>query len=154
MALSDRQQIAFLAMITGPDEALEVVVLYRMMRYMDLSGAGYHDRVLGLVGDIFVSHQYPTVEVPGTAFHHMLLVGTVVQVPTVAAMAALIPAWGDDEPTLGPFDDQALKTEVVRTRHIQVATSVRAVRRYHAGASTPGTPETGVHGNRRRSTSP
>jgi hypothetical protein len=54
--MSDRQPMAFLVLVTGQDGAYyEVVVLHRLMRYMDLPGddpSGFHDRVLGLLGDI------------------------------------------------------------------------------------------------------
>ena len=78
--------------------------------------SGFHDRVLGLLGDIR-PHQYPAVEVPSTAFH---LVGTPVRVPTTAAMGALIPAWADPSVPLGPFVKADPETEVVRPRHIQL----------------------------------
>jgi hypothetical protein len=69
--LSDRQPLAFLVLGTGQDGQYEVVVLHRLLKYMDLPGddpSGYHDHGLGLVGDI-MPHQYPTVEVPNTVFH-------------------------------------------------------------------------------------
>jgi hypothetical protein len=76
---------------------------------MDAPGddpTGLHDQVLCLMGDI-LPHQYPFIEVPSTAFH---LVGTAVRVPTVAAMAALLPAW----------DVAANQTEVIRPRYTQL----------------------------------
>ena len=63
VVLSDRQPMTFLCLITGAHGAPEVSVLHRMMRYMDMPGedeSGYHDRYLGLLGDI-MPHQYPTV---------------------------------------------------------------------------------------------
>ena len=120
VTLSDRQPMAFLALRTGPDGRYEVAIVHQMMRYLDLPGdkdSGFNDRVLGLVGDI-LPHQYPAVEVPGSAFH---LIGNAVRVPTVGAMAALLPTWDTTaEPTLGPYTDQAPETEVVRPRNIQV----------------------------------
>ena len=120
ITLSDRQPMAFLALVNGPDGNYEVVILHRLVRYLDLPGddpSGFNDRVMGLVGDI-MPHQYPTAEVPGTAFH---LVGMAVRVPTVAAMAAWVPAWNEaDTPTLGPFAEDAAETEVVRPRYTQV----------------------------------
>ena len=74
-----------------------------MLRYLDTprdDPSGLHDRVVGLMGDI-LPHQYPTVEVPSTAFH--LVLGTAVQVPTAAAMTALLPTWADIDPVLGPY---------------------------------------------------
>ena len=117
--LSDRQPMAFLALVTGQDGAYEVVVVHRMLRYMDAPGddpTGLHDRVLGLMGDI-LPHQYPTIEVTGTAFH---LVGNAVRVPTLGAMTALLPTWGEATPVLGPFTEEDPATEVVRPRHIQL----------------------------------
>lgn len=119
IALSDRQPLAFLALVVGQDGALEVTILHRVLRYMDAPGddpTGLHDRVLGLAGDI-MPHQYPTVEIPSTAFH---LVGMAVRVPTVAAMNALLPTWEDTQSVLGPFNENDPETEVVRPRHIQL----------------------------------
>lgn len=119
VALSDRQPMAFLALVTGQIGGFEVVILHRLLRYMDAPGddpTGLHDQVLGLAGDI-LPHQYPTVGVPSTAFH---LVGNAVRVPTSAAMTALLPTWEDAQPVLGPFNDQDPETEVVRPRHIQL----------------------------------
>jgi hypothetical protein len=102
VALSDRQPMTFLCMVPGLEGTIgEVTVLHRFLRYVDAPGddpSGYHDRVLGLLGDI-LPHQYPVVEVPGSAFH---LVGTPVQVPTVAAMEALLATWEDPTIALGP----------------------------------------------------
>lgn len=119
ITLSDRQPMAFLALGTGQDGQYEVVVLHRLLKYMDLPGddpSGYHDHVLGLVGDI-MPHQYPTVEVPNTVFH---LVTTAVRIPTIGAMTALLPTWDDTEPTLGPYIETDPETEVVRPRYVQV----------------------------------
>ena len=119
IALSDRQPMAFLALVRGQDDAYEVVILHRMLRYVDAPGddpSGFNDSVLGLSGDI-LPHQYPTVDVPHSAFH---LVGNPVRVRTVAAMAALLPTWDDTHPILGPYTDVDPETEVVRPRHIQL----------------------------------
>lgn len=119
VTLSDRQPLAFLALVLGQDGTYEVTVIHRMLRYLDAPGddpSGLHDRVLGLRGDI-LPHQYPTVEVPGTAFH---LVGNAVRVPTVGAMTALLPTWGDEIPVLGPYVEADPETEVVRPRYIQL----------------------------------
>lgn len=89
------------------------------MRYMDLPGeeaSGYHDWVLGLLGDI-MSHQYPAVEVPGTCFQ---LVNNAIRVPTTATMNILLPTWEDPSIPLGPFVDEEAETEVVLPRHIQL----------------------------------
>ena len=100
--------------MTGPDGRYEVVIVHHLVRYMDGPGddpSGLHDRMLGLMGEI-LPHQYPVVEAPTTVFH---LVGTAVRVPTVGAMAALLPKWDSEtDPVLGPFGDEAAETEVVR----------------------------------------
>jgi len=117
--LSDRQPMAFLCLVTGVGGAHEVAIVHRFMKYMDLPGeaeSGYHDRILGLLGDI-MPHQYPTVEVPSTAFH---LVGTPVRVPTTAAMQTLLPDWVDMATSLGPYAEDTPETEVVRPRNIQL----------------------------------
>lgn len=120
VALSDRQPIALLALVTGVGGTHEVVVVHRLVRYVDAPGddpTGLHDSVLGLLGDI-LPHQYPTVEVLGTAFH---LIGNAVRVPTVAAMATILPTWDDvATPVLGPYTDQVPETEVIRPRYTQV----------------------------------
>ena len=111
--------MAFLALVTGQDGQYEVTVVHRMLRYLDTPGedpSGLHDRVVGLMGDI-LPHQYPTVEVPSTAFH---LVGTAVRVPTAAAMTALLPTWADADPVLGPYVEADPDTEVVRPRYTQL----------------------------------
>ena len=120
IVLSDRQPMAFLCLVPGPGGVPEVAILHRMMRYMDMPGgeepSGFHDRVLGLVGDI-MPHQYPAVEVPGTVFH---LVATPVRVPTTDGMNALLPAWDNPDTPLGPFAEDTPETEVVRTRNVQL----------------------------------
>ena len=119
VVLSDRQPMAFLCLITGPNGFPEVSVLHRMMRYMDMPGeedSGFHDRYLGLLGDIR-PHQYPIVEVPTTVYH---LVGTPVRVPTTAAMVAHLATWADPNVPLGPFTDVDPETEVARPRNTQI----------------------------------
>ena len=119
VVLSDRQPITFLCLTVGAHGIPEVSILHRLMRYMDMPGeddSGFHDRHLGLLGDIR-PHQYPTVEVPSTVFH---LVGTPVRVPTVGAMGAHIAAWEDAAVPLGPFNEDSPETEVVRPRNIQL----------------------------------
>ena len=120
VTLCDRcQPMAFLTMVPGPMGVPEVAILHCLMRFMDIPGeapTGYHDKILGLLGDI-MPHQYPVVEVPGTAFH---LVNTPVRVPTNDGMNALMPAWEDPTAPLGPFAEDAPETEVVRTRNIQL----------------------------------
>ena len=124
--------MAFLALVTDQGGRYEVVVLHRMMRYMDSPGddpSGYHHQVLGLLGDI-MPHQFLTVEVPGNAFH---LIGMPARVPTIEAMAALIPTWDDATPTLGPYTEEAGETEVVRPRHVQIVPSCYAAILVHRG---------------------
>lgn len=119
VAISDRQPMTFLALVVGQDGVPEIAILHRALRYMDTPGddpSGYHDRVLGLLGDI-LPHQYPVIEIPGSAFH---LVNTAVRVPTVAAMDALLPTWADQAIPLGPYTEADPETEVVRPRHTQL----------------------------------
>lgn len=92
--------------------------MHRLMRYIDLPGeedSGFHNRVLGLRGDI-MPHQYPVVEVLSTAYH---LVATPVRVPTTAGLMTLLPAWEDPAIALGPYAEDVAETEVVRPRHVQ-----------------------------------
>lgn len=119
VALSDRQPMAFLCLVNGPDGTPEVTILHRILRFMDSPGddpSGFHDRVLGLMGDI-MPHQYPAVEVPGTTFH---LVGTPTRLPTVPAMEALLPTWEDPSVPLGPYNEADPETEVARPRNTQL----------------------------------
>jgi hypothetical protein len=111
--------MAFLYLVQGPGDDPEIAILHWLMRYMDMPGeepSGYHDKVIGLLGDI-LPHQYPTTEVPGTVFH---LVNTPVRVPTTAGMLALIPTWEDPSIPLGPYGEDVPETEVVRPRHVQL----------------------------------
>ena len=65
VTLSDRQSMSFLALVPGHEGAPEIAILHRVLRYMDMprdDPSGYHDHVLGLLGDI-LPHQYPVVEV-------------------------------------------------------------------------------------------
>ena len=119
VALSDRRPMAFLCLVNGPDGTPEVSILHRVLRFMDSPGddpSGFHDRVLGLLGDI-MPHQYPAVEVPGSTFH---LVGTPTRLPTVAAMEALVPTWANPGVPLGPYNEADPETEVARPRHTQL----------------------------------
>ena len=130
VVLSDRQPMTFLCLVVGPGGTPEVSVLHRMMRYMDMPGeevSGYHDRVLGLLGDI-MPHQYPAIEVPGSVFH---LVGAPVRVPSTAALVAHIPAWIDPTVPLGPYTEEDPETEVVRPRHIQLVPGYYAAMLIH-----------------------
>ena len=56
VALSDRQPMAFLCLVPGQDGVPdEVSVVHRLLRYVDTPGdddSGFHDSVLGLLGDI------------------------------------------------------------------------------------------------------
>ena len=119
VTLSDNQAIAFLCLVTGQDDAPEVTVVHRLLKFVDSPGdeaSGFSDRVLGLLGDI-LPHQYPVVEVTGTSFH---LVGTPVRVPTLEVMETLIQAWEDPNVPLGPYADaNPGETEMVRPRNSQ-----------------------------------
>jgi hypothetical protein len=117
--LSDRQPMNFLVLVTGPGNTLEVTVLHRFMRYMDLPGepaSGFHDQVIGLQGDI-MPHQYPAVDVPNSVFH---LVQAPVRVPTLAAMNVHLLTWEDPMVPLGPYTEADPETEVVRPRNVQL----------------------------------
>ena len=120
VALSERQPMAFLCLTNGPDGTPEVAIIHRILRFVDTPGddpSGFHDRVLGLLGDI-MPHQYPTVEVPGSIFH---LVGTPTRLPTVDAMEALIPtSWENPNVPLGPYIDTDPDTETCRPRNTQL----------------------------------
>ena len=86
-------------------------MVHCFIRYLDAPPrnvpTGYIYKVLRLLGDI-LPHQYPVVEISGTAFH---LVGTLVCVPTVATMATLLPTW-DDAQTCGNIGIRALSATV------------------------------------------
>ena len=120
--LSDRQPLTFLCLLPatgGEGAAGEVTIVHRFLRYLDApveDPTGFHDKVLGLLGDI-LPHQYPVVEIPSTVFH---LVNTPVRVPTVAAMAAILPTWDMPQVSLGPYNEQDPETEVVRPRYLQL----------------------------------
>ena len=119
--LCDRQPMAFLCMVARLDDAVEVKILHRFMRYMELPGeptTGFRDRVLGLLGDIR-PNQYPVVDVPSTIMH---LVGTQVRVPTLEAMTGILATW-DGSAFLGPYTEADPLTEVVRPRNVQLVPS-------------------------------
>ena len=120
VAMSDRQPLAFLCMVNGLDGVPEVAIVHHLLRFMDSPGdepSGlFHDRVLGMLGDI-MPHQYPTVEAPNSTFH---LIGTPVWVPTVAVMEALIPTWEDPRVPLGAYTEAGPETEVIRPRNAQL----------------------------------
>ena len=59
--LSDRQPLTFLCLLptVGEGGAGEVTIVHRFLRYLDAPGedpTGFHDKVLGLLGDI-LPHQ-------------------------------------------------------------------------------------------------
>lgn len=59
MILSDRQPMAFLCLVTGAQGGTKVSIVHRLMRYMDIPGepaSGFHDRIIGFLGDI-MPHQ-------------------------------------------------------------------------------------------------
>lgn len=62
--------MAFLCLVPGVDGVGEVLVVHRLIKYLDTPGddpTGFNDKVLGLLGDI-LPHQYPVVEVPVRSF--------------------------------------------------------------------------------------
>lgn len=135
--LCDRRAMAFLCLVPGPGDRLEVRILHRLVRYSETPGedeTGYHDHVLGLLVDVR-PHQYPVVEVPSTTFH---LIGQAVRVPTVAAMPAHIAGWMNPGTTLlGPFNEQDPETELVRPRHVQLLPNRYASLVVHRQRLTP-----------------
>ena len=145
--LSDRQPMAFLCLVTpGVSGVPEVAILHRLMRYMDMPGeeaSGFHDSVLGLTGDL-MPHQYPTMEVPQTAFH---LVSAAIRVPTAGGMAAMTPAWENPAPVpLGPFTEEDRETEVVCTRNIQLIPGYLAALLVHRRGITAKDAYLEIHG--------
>ena len=136
--LCDRQPMAFLCLTARHDGAShEVRILHRFMRYLELPGepaTGFHDRVLGLLGDIR-PNQYPVVEVPVSILH---LATTQVRVPTAAAMDGLLATWPGDLPALGPYlEEGEVATELVRPRNIQLVPSRYAALLVHRENVTP-----------------
>lgn len=135
--MCDRRAMAFVCLVPGPGDRPEVRILHRVMRYVELPGednTGFHERVLGLLGDIR-PRQYPVVEVPGTTFH---LIAQAVRVPTLAAMVAVIPGWNERETALlGPYTDQDPDTEPVRPRHVQLVPGRYAALLIHRHGVSP-----------------
>ncbi len=130
--------MAFLCLVPGPDdEHVEVRVLHRFLRYVEMVGednTGYHDRILGLLGDVH-PHQYPVVEIPHTTFH---LVGQAVRVPTLASMPIRLAGWENSDTTLlGPYNDQEPDTELARPRHVQLVPNRYAALLVHRHRVTP-----------------
>ena len=121
--LCDRQPMAFLCLVARLDDVVEVRILHRLMRYLELPGeptTGFRDRVLGLLGDLR-PNQYPVVDVPTTILH---LMGTApVRIPTQAAMPGILATWAG-EAALGPYTEaDAALTEMARPRHVQLVPS-------------------------------
>ena len=143
--LSDRQPMAFLCMVAGIGGAYEVHTVHRLMRYIDIPGepaSGFHDHMLGLLGDI-LPHQYPAVDIPGTIFH---LVATPVRVPTTAGMAVLAPTWDKGEGPLGPYTEGDPETEVVRPRHVQIVPGYYTALLIHRRGVSPKVAYQELHG--------
>ena len=137
--------MAFLCLTPGPGNTTRVGILHRLMRYMDMPGepeSGYHNHVLGLLGDI-MPHQYPAVEVPSTTFH---LVGAPVRVPMVDGMAVLLPIWNQPAVALGPYTDEDPETEVVRPRNVQVLPGYYAALLIHRPGVTAKEAYQEIHG--------
>jgi hypothetical protein len=130
--------MAFLCLTARHDGAAnEVRILHRFMRYLELPGepaTGFHDRVLGLLGDIR-PNQYPVVEVPVSILH---LASAQVRVPTAAAMDGLLATWPGDLPALGPYlEEGEVATELVRPRNVQLVPSRYAALLVHRENVTP-----------------
>ena len=112
-AFSERRSMTFLCLLRTSGTGVEVRILHRMIRYLELPGAdggGIIDLSMGLLGDISAA-QTPAVAVDNT---HFSLIGNAgVRVPTVATMRDHI----DTAPPgghLGPFGLEVPGTEVVR----------------------------------------
>ena len=100
--LCDRQPMAFLCLVPRLDGTAVVRVLHRFMRYLELPGevaTGFHDRVLGLLGDVR-PNQIPVVDIPANILH---LATTGVRVPTVATMDDVVAAWAEGPTFWGPL---------------------------------------------------
>jgi hypothetical protein len=69
--MRDRQPMVLLCLVPLLDGTMEVRILHRFMRYLELPGevaTGFHDRVLGLLGDVR-PNQIPVVDVPANILH-------------------------------------------------------------------------------------
>ena len=114
LAYSERRSMAFLCLVRTQGSAVEVRILHRMMRYLELpggDGGALLDLSMGLLlGDVRAA-QIPTVSVDNT---HFSLVGNAgVRVPTVVTMLDHIDA-APPGVYLGPYTADTPGTEVVR----------------------------------------
>jgi hypothetical protein len=136
--MCDRQPMAFLCLVPRLDGTAEVRILHRFMRYLELPGevaTGFHDRVLGLLGDVR-PNQIPVVDVPANILH---LATTGVRVPTAATMDDVVAAWGEGPTFLGPYTEGDPNTEMVRPRNIQLLPSRYAAMLVHREHISPRT---------------
>jgi hypothetical protein len=133
--LCDRQPMAFLCLVARLDDVVEVRILHRFMRYMELPGeptTGFRDRVLGLLGDLR-PNQYPVVDVPATILY---LVASQVRIPTRDAMTGIMATWDGVAP-LGPYLEPEPLTEMVRPRNVQLVPSRYAALLVHREGVSP-----------------
>jgi hypothetical protein len=144
-AFSERRSMTFLCLLRTSGTGVEVRILHRMIRYLELPGAdggGIVDLSMGLLGDISAA-QTPAVTVDNT---HFSLIGNAgVRVPTVATMRDHL----DTAPpggVLGPFGPEVPGTEVVRPRITQVIPCRYAVTLVHREGVSPSTAYTELHG--------
>jgi hypothetical protein len=137
-ALSERRSMTFLCLLRTHGTGVEVRVLHRMIRYLELpraDGRGLIDISLGLLGDISAA-QAPAVAVDNG---HFSLVGNAgVRVPTLATMRDHL----DTAPPggyIGPFGAEVPNTEVVRPRITQVIPCKYAATLVHREGVSPAT---------------
>lgn len=120
-AFSKRRSMTFLCLLRTSGMGVEVRILHRMIRYLELpagaNGGGIVDLSMGLLGNISAAQTPAAVAVDNT---HFSLIGNAgVRVPTVATMRDHI----DTAPPgghLGPFGPEVPGTEVVCPRITQV----------------------------------
>ena len=136
---SERRSMTFLCLLRTSGTGVEVRVLHRMIRYLELPGAdggGLVDISMGLLGDISAA-QAPAVAVDNT--HFSLVIGNAgVRVPTLATMRdhldTALPGG-----FIGPFGPDVPDTEVVRPRITQVIPCKYASTLVHREGVSPAT---------------
>ena len=115
----DRMPMTFMCLTPRRDSQV-VQIVHRFMRYLDLPGeepTGLDDTVIGLLGDIRPG-MLPVVEIPGSVFH--LTTNQVRALTNEAMRDEDRPEPGAPVALLGPYQDGALNTEVIRPRNVQL----------------------------------
>ena len=145
IALSERRSIAFLCLLRTTGTRVEVRILHRMMRYLELPEGGGRpvDRSMGLLGDVRAA-QVPVVEVDNT--HYSLIGNAGVRVPTVATMQNHLDTAPPAGVYLGSFGADAPGTEVVRPRVTQVIPAKYAAAFVHRDGVLPDRAYVEIHG--------